>query len=238
MESTQPKPKGLITGSIHTLCLLVFISLFAWGLLIMGFALQNFFKGDRAMQQHMQLLLKSNTHVLKNSSSQRVKNIYAYLQHWENNLINQGKIKTNHIMVRIHASNADWKFYLPTLHNKAAIAAKKVMQRTGSIVWGATLILANRLCIFILALPLFLLCLSVGIVDGLVQRDIRKFQGARESAFIFHWIKLAIGFCLFFPFFIYLVCPWPLSSLWFLVTMAMVMGGLVQMGLRSFKKYL
>ena len=31
--------------------------------------------------------------------------------------------------------------------------------------------------------------LFVLIVDGLGQRDIRKFQGARESAFIFHRIK-------------------------------------------------
>jgi len=43
-----------------------------------------------------------------------------------------------------------------------------------------------RLLVLVLTLPLFLLAAFVGLVDGLVRRNIRKFGAGRESGFIYH----------------------------------------------------
>ena len=62
---------------------------------------------------------------------------------------------------------------------------------------GTLAVVVKRFWVFIMALPLFLLSLILGLVDGLVQRDIRKFKGARESTLLFHKIKRS-GAALFF----------------------------------------
>jgi len=76
------------------------------------------------------------------------------------------------------------------------------------------------------------------VIDGLVQRDIRKFKGSRESALFFHRIKpLAIHF-LFFTFFIYMVLPLPISPELILIPMAIISGICISLSIKSYKKYL
>ena len=67
-------------------------------------------------------------------------------------------------------------------------------------------------------IPLFSLSLSIGLVDGLVQRDIRKFQGARESTLLFHRIKRCGAAIFFLPLFAYLAWLSPVSPLIFFHT--------------------
>ena len=47
-------------------------------------------------------------------------------------------------------------------------------------------IFAESLLVLCLTLPLFLMAAFVGLVDGLVRRDIRRFGAGRESGFIYH----------------------------------------------------
>lgn len=47
-------------------------------------------------------------------------------------------------------------------------------------------LLCDRLALLWCSLPLWIGCVSVMIVEGLAQRELRKCQGARESAFYFH----------------------------------------------------
>lgn len=46
-----------------------------------------------------------------------------------------------------------------------------------------------RLTVLSLAMPLFLLAVLTGMVDGLMRRDLRKFGADRESSFIYHRAK-------------------------------------------------
>src|SRR3546814_16519279 len=48
-----------------------------------------------------------------------------------------------------------------------------------------TLVFLVRLLVLCLTLPLFLMAAFVGLVDGLVRRDIRRFGAGRESGFIY-----------------------------------------------------
>ncbi|MCV5245855.1 DUF4400 domain-containing protein, partial [Escherichia coli] len=70
-----------------------------------------------------------------------------------------------------------------------------------------TLVFLIRVTILVLSVPLFVMVAAIGIVDGLVRRDLRRYGAAYESSFIYHhakrWIKPAT--CL--PCVIYLSMP-------------------------------
>lgn len=105
-------------------------------------------------------------------------------------------------------------------------------------LFSIVLVIVLRCCIFIAFLPLMFLILFVFIVDGLVERDKRKFQGARESTFVFHrTMPLGKSFFLLL-FFIYMVLPWFISPETILVPMDLFIGLLTTLAIKHFKKYL
>jgi len=133
-------------------------------------------------------------------------------------------------------------FHLPAKQHKNPFARlgqkmKTFFSEAMGITWGVTRIMLGRVMIFLLAIPLFLLCAMLGVVDGLVQRDIRKFQGARESTLFFHQMKSNLSFWFFIPMFAYFAWPWATMPTWFLIPIAFVMSVFIQASLRSFKKY-
>lgn len=95
-----------------------------------------------------------------------------------------------------------------------------------------------KFSIFILTLPLLELLLMVFIIDGLVQRDIRKFQAARESTFLFHRSKLLFYACLYVPLFIYLASPVDINPVVFMLCQALLLGIVARFAIAHFKKYL
>jgi integrating conjugative element membrane protein (TIGR03747 family) len=104
------------------------------------------------------------------------------------------------------------------------------------LLTGVAAVMAHRCWMAINALPLLCLSLGLGLIDGLVQRDIRKFQNARESSWLFHGIKRC-GTALFFvPFFLFMVWLTPVSPLWFFLPMTLGLGVWVAFCLRFFKK--
>ena len=70
-----------------------------------------------------------------------------------------------------------------------------------------TQIFAVRLAVLILAFPAFVLLALLGLIDGLVQRDIRRWSGGRESSFVYHWAKKFLYPSLILPWIIYLAMP-------------------------------
>lgn len=99
-------------------------------------------------------------------------------------------------------------------------------------------IVVLRGMVFILSLPLFAIIWFVFVVDGLAQRDIRKYQGARESAFVFHRLKLLTGTVFYLLFFVYMAMPLAFAPGIVLLPMALLSGVLIQLSVTHFKKYL
>lgn len=95
-----------------------------------------------------------------------------------------------------------------------------------------------RLIILVLTIPLFVMAALVGFVDGLVQRDLRRFGAGRESAFLYHHAKRAIGPTFIIGWLIYLSLPIALHPNWFLLPNAFLFGVMIAIASRSFKKYL
>src|SRR3546814_9805665 len=55
-----------------------------------------------------------------------------------------------------------------------------------------TLTFLVRLLVLVLTLPLIFTAAFVGLIDGLVRRDVRRFGAGRESGFIYHRAKASL----------------------------------------------
>lgn len=101
-----------------------------------------------------------------------------------------------------------------------------------------TLTFIIRLLVLTLTIPLFVMASFVGLVDGLVRRDIRKFEAGRESSFLYHRVKASIVPLAVFPWIIYLTLPVSIHPLFIFLPGAALLGFVMSMTAGSFKKYL
>ncbi|ASD11671.1 TIGR03747 family integrating conjugative element membrane protein [Pseudomonas aeruginosa] len=95
-----------------------------------------------------------------------------------------------------------------------------------------------RLLVLVLSLPLIFTAAFVGLVDGLVRRDIRRFGAGRESGFIYHRAKASLLPLAVLPWVIYLAMPVSAHPLLILLPSAALLGLAVDLTAGSFKKYL
>jgi integrating conjugative element membrane protein (TIGR03747 family) len=97
---------------------------------------------------------------------------------------------------------------------------------------------AVRVAILVLALPVFGLAGLVGLVEGLVARDLRRWGGGRESSFVYHWAKrTAIPF-LVLAWVAYLAMPFSLHPTIIVLPCAAAFGLSLSITASTFKKYL
>jgi integrating conjugative element membrane protein (TIGR03747 family) len=101
-----------------------------------------------------------------------------------------------------------------------------------------TQIFAVRLAILILAFPAFILLALVGLIDGLVQRDIRRWSGGRETSFVYHWAKKILYPSLILPWIIYLAMPESVHPNYVVLPFAVLFALSVTVMASTFKKYL
>lgn len=95
-----------------------------------------------------------------------------------------------------------------------------------------------RLMIIALTSPIFLLAAFVGIVDGLVKRDLRRFGVGRESAFKYHHAKKAVAPVMFIAWVVYLSLPFSIHPNLILIPAALLFGIMISLTASNFKKYL
>jgi integrating conjugative element membrane protein (TIGR03747 family) len=95
-----------------------------------------------------------------------------------------------------------------------------------------------RLAILILATPVFVLFTLVALVDGFVQRDLRRWGGGRESSFVYHWAKRSALPLLILSWVVYLALPFSLHPTFVILPFATLFALSVAVTASSFKKYL
>jgi integrating conjugative element membrane protein (TIGR03747 family) len=93
-----------------------------------------------------------------------------------------------------------------------------------------TLVFLVRLLVLCLTLPLFLMAAFVGLVDGLVRRDIRRFGAGRESGFIYHRARASLIPLAVLPWVTYLALPVSVNPLLILLPSAAARRGGVHCG--------
>lgn len=98
---------------------------------------------------------------------------------------------------------------------------------------------AIRLSIAYFALPAFFLAVMVGLVDGLVKRDLRKWCGGRESSFVYHHSKNYTAWFLTGGFALYLAWPFRgFNPTYAVLLFTVLVAASLSITVSSFKKYL
>ncbi|EAA5285677.1 TIGR03747 family integrating conjugative element membrane protein [Salmonella enterica] len=103
---------------------------------------------------------------------------------------------------------------------------------------NTTLTFLLRLAILLQALPLFVLTITIGLIDGLVRRDLRRFGAGHESGFVYHHARRMIGSSLAAAGMAWLVLPFVLVPEYILVPGVIVIGVVVSITIGTFKKHL
>jgi integrating conjugative element membrane protein (TIGR03747 family) len=101
-----------------------------------------------------------------------------------------------------------------------------------------TLTFVVRVLVLCLTVPLFATAAFVGLVDGLVRRDIRRFGAGRESGFIYHRARASILPLTLLPWAAYLAMPVSVHPLFILLPCAVLLSIALNVTAGSFKKYL
>lgn len=102
----------------------------------------------------------------------------------------------------------------------------------------SVLVFMVRLLVLCLSVPLFLVAAFIGLIDGLVQRDIRRFGAGRESGYVYHRAKACLMPLLTLPWVIYLAMPVSVNAALILLPSAVLLGGVISLTASRFKKYL
>ncbi|ECT7809193.1 TIGR03747 family integrating conjugative element membrane protein [Salmonella enterica subsp. enterica serovar 9,12:-:1,5] len=102
---------------------------------------------------------------------------------------------------------------------------------------NVTLTFLLRLAILLQALPLFVLTIVIGLIDGLVHRDLRRFGAGHESGFVYHHARRMISSSLVATGLVWLAVPIFLVPEYVFIPAAAGIGLAVSMTGGSFKKY-
>lgn len=97
---------------------------------------------------------------------------------------------------------------------------------------------AVRLTVLALATPVFLLFGLVGLAEGLMRRDLRRWGGGRESSFIYHHTKKVLGPSIISAWMLYLAAPFSIHPNLVLLPFAGLFAVGIAMTTGKFKKYL
>lgn len=101
-----------------------------------------------------------------------------------------------------------------------------------------TQVFAVRLAVLTLAMPVFVLFGLVALVDGLVQRDLRRWSGGRESSFVYHHAKKVIFPAVILAWVVYLGMPTTIHPNYVILPFAALFALAMAVAAGSFKKYL
>lgn len=118
---------------------------------------------------------------------------------------------------------------------------RSLYARIGDYVVAAmtvTQVFAVRMAVLALAMPLFVLFGLVALVDGLVQRDVRRWAGGRESSFVYHHAKKVIFPAVVLAWVVYLGIPISMHPNYVILPFATLFALAMAIAAGSFKKYL
>jgi integrating conjugative element membrane protein (TIGR03747 family) len=101
-----------------------------------------------------------------------------------------------------------------------------------------TQVFSVRMAILTLAMPIFLLFSLVALVDGLVQRDLRRWGGGRESSFVYHYAKKAALPLVVITWVVYLALPFSVHPTFVILPFSTLFALTVEITASTFKKYL
>lgn len=114
------------------------------------------------------------------------------------------------------------------------VGYQQYLEATTNMVY----LFAVRLVVIVFSFPVFLVFGVIGLIDGLSQRDLRRFGGDRESSYFWNRAVVLIKPMFILPFVIYLASPFSIHPNWVILPFAICFGLTVWLSSLKFKKYL
>lgn len=94
-----------------------------------------------------------------------------------------------------------------------------------------------RLALILFSLPIFLVAALVGGVDGLVERDLRRWGGGRESSNVFNLARRSVVPSFVAACVVYISLPFSINPVIAILPFAILLGLAVRIGFERLKKY-
>ncbi|EAA4453259.1 TIGR03747 family integrating conjugative element membrane protein [Salmonella enterica subsp. enterica serovar Java] len=137
----------------------------------------------------------------------------------------------------LSAGNGHGNLFTQTLATSGAWLAVKLKVFLEATLY-ITVVFVVRVSILLLSVPLFVMAAAVAMVEGLSQRDLRRYGAGYESSFLYHHARGLIKPSLVYPVMAYL--SWPVAAYpnAFLLPSALLFGVVLTVQASTFKKYL
>lgn len=94
-----------------------------------------------------------------------------------------------------------------------------------------------RLALILFSLPIFIFAALVGGIDGLVERDLRRWGGGRESSNVFNLARRSVVPAFVAACVIYISLPFSINPVVVVLPFAFLLGMAVRIGFERLKKY-
>ena len=94
-----------------------------------------------------------------------------------------------------------------------------------------------RLTLILFSLPIFIIAALVGAVDGLVERDLRRWGGGRESSNVFNLAKKSVMPAFVAACVVYISLPFSISPALVILPFTVILGLAVRVAFERLKKY-
>ncbi|OED38018.1 hypothetical protein AB833_21485 [Chromatiales bacterium (ex Bugula neritina AB1)] len=95
-----------------------------------------------------------------------------------------------------------------------------------------------RLAVMVFSMPVYVFFACVGATRGLVNRELRKWGGGRESSGLFHLFMRLVPMGFVGSWVVYLTWPWSINPNVVVLPFAMFFGGTIMAMTYRYKKYL
>jgi integrating conjugative element membrane protein (TIGR03747 family) len=225
-NKVKTKPKTLFGKWMSATFNVAIISMLSWFLLIIWFGLSLFKQNQAMVVNQISEMSYETLYFILNSHSLLSRYLAMTLVDINGTLHTLTILFTNMLGIIFHKLPA-------TYANRVQSDIVSMM----AFFFEITEIIIERLILFIMNIPLLACFVFVFLVDGLGQRDIRKFSGARESTFFFHRIKPITGKLFYLLVFIFMSSPYVITPVILFLPMAVLLGFIMMLTVKSFKKY-
>ena len=135
----------------------------------------------------------------------------------------------------------EWLTMPPTDASAAHITAASILETVNKYFQSAmnsTQLFGVRLAVAILCTPAFIMIGMAALVDGLVERELRRYGGGNESSFVYHNVKSWMRPVVVGAWFLYLGMPVSVHPNLIFIPAAIMYGGAIYLTTSTFKKYL
>jgi len=106
------------------------------------------------------------------------------------------------------------------------------------VILNMVMVFCLKVAVMVFSFPVYLFCGFIGVTRGLVNRELRKWGGGRESSGQFHlWLNMVpVGFVS--SWFIYLSWPWTINPNIVVLPFALFFGYMLMLSAYRVKKYI